>query len=112
MNANDVFLKSDSSLDAKIAACNSPEEIRQVTKDHFLGLGVLTRERGADFGNDLIRLPEPSRPAVSAPAAHVAPTCVRVFYRDNDRYEVYGTSDQELDQKEAAIRSAIGGGIR
>jgi hypothetical protein len=46
----------------------------------------------------------PSVAQIAAPAA--APTCIRVIYPGgNDRFEITGTSEAELDQKEFALRA-------
>jgi hypothetical protein len=45
---------------------------------------------------------------IAAPAA--APTCIRVIYPGgNDRFEITGTSEAELDQKESALRAMYQG---
>ena len=44
------FLKSDPALDRAIAECNDPEQIREITKKHLESAGLISRERGADFG--------------------------------------------------------------
>jgi hypothetical protein len=46
-------------------------------------------------------------------ANQLAPTMMRVIYpHQNDRYEIYASSEEELNQKDAAIRAAVGGGGR
>jgi hypothetical protein len=51
-----------------------------------------------------------SAPVMPAVRLTQEPTVYRVIYPSgNDRYEISGTSEQELDQKEARIRSMFGG---
>jgi hypothetical protein len=48
------------------------------------------------------------RPVLSAPEAR--PTHLRVVYpHGNDRVELYGSSEQELDAREAALRGLYSG---
>ena len=51
---------------------------------------------------------DPSVPLPVSPiaASGAQPTCIRVFYPGgNDRFEVWGASEAELDQKESALRA-------
>jgi hypothetical protein len=66
---SDIFLRSDADLDQKIAECNDPEKIREITKTHFAAHGIIERERGADFGARIIRQQPTDAPNVSLPAS-------------------------------------------
>jgi hypothetical protein len=50
----DIFLRSDAALDAAISECTDAERIREITKAHFAALGVISRERGNDWGARVI----------------------------------------------------------
>jgi len=51
----------------------------------------------------------PGTPAVTA-VAPAEPTCMRVVYSGgNNRHEIYGVSEGELDTKEAQLRAMFGG---
>jgi len=52
----------------------------------------------------------PAAPVTPAARPATEPTCYRVLYlHGNDRLEIYGLSENELDQKEAALRTMYGG---
>jgi hypothetical protein len=103
------FMKSNPALDALIAECTDPEKIRELTKAHLQEAGLISRERGEDYGVRLLRQPE-SEPDVSLPANTARETCMRVVYPSGqNRFEIYGASEQELDQKEQQIRNMFGG---
>jgi hypothetical protein len=92
--------------DAALAAQN-PIELREAILAAMEQSGmVLPRSRNDEFdiryNPDAIERPTVSMPVGPAPA----PTCVRVIYPfQNDRYEIFASSEKELDAKEAAIRA-------
>jgi hypothetical protein len=100
------FIKSNPELDALIADAKTPQELRAVMLQNLSDRGAIKiqDDQLAAIGREA-RIPEPSRPP-SFPVSDAAPTCMRVFYpHANDRYEIYGSSDDDLDKKEAAIRA-------
>jgi hypothetical protein len=89
-------------------------ELREMMLQELERQGQVVRTRESEF--DLRRGPRAgapkAQPALSLPAARPAaqPTCYRVLYlHGNDRLEIYGLSESELDQKEAALRAMYGG---
>ena len=50
---------SNAELDAAIAKCNSPEEIRELTKASLASQGIISRDRqDGNYGARVLRLPE------------------------------------------------------
>src|ERR1700682_2911213 len=111
---SDIFLRSDAALDAAISECTDPERIRELTKAHLAATGISSRERGNDWGARVIgSQPSESAPAVALPANVLQDACVRTIYPSgNNRFEIYGASEQELDEKERQIRSMFSGSAR
>ena len=59
---------SNDALNAAISKCNSPEEIRELTKASLEAQGIISRNReDGNYGARLLRLPEPTADA-SLPA--------------------------------------------
>jgi hypothetical protein len=109
---NDATLKNvPKSVEDAILQANHPTDMRLAMIDAMQRTGVLvpaTRDQEFDP-----RLAVPQAPAVqSLPARpEQEPTCYRVLYlHGNDRLEIYGVSEAELDQKENQLRSMYGQG--
>jgi hypothetical protein len=105
------FLRSDKEIDAAVNAATNFEQMREAMLSTLANRGVLARSRTDAFDIRVIKTPELDAPP--APAAELSasanPTCVRVIYpRQNDRLEIYGNSEAELDGKEARIRQLYG----
>lgn len=106
------FAKSNVALDAAIAKCTSMEEIREVTKANLANSGVITRDQesllyGVIVNPGARQMPQSDSPMPAQPQA--APTCSRVVYPHlNDRYELTGSSEAELDAQESRIRQMFG----
>jgi len=107
-----AFMKSNSRLDAIANSATSHEELKEQIKIELERTGVVVRDATDPYAGRLLRQVELDSPpaAVGAEPVNQGPTThYRVFYpRDNDRFEVTGRSEAELDQKEDAIRRAIG----
>lgn len=108
------FSRSTPALDAAIAACNSPEDIRELSKASLESQGIISRNVREDgqYGARLTGWhPEQAAQVAFLPAQPQAtPTCSRVIYPHlNDRYELTGSSEDELDAKESRIRQIFGG---
>ena len=106
------FLKSDPTIDKIVteSAAGGFEAMREALLQHLAKSGTIQRETGCTFGVRLLQpqTPEPSQDA-SVPAGPVAPTCVRVIYPNgNDRFQIFGNSENELDAKEENIRKMYG----
>jgi hypothetical protein len=103
--------KSNPELDAAINGVTDVTALRETLLRTLTAQGTLVRSRDDEFNNRLIRKPEAETPEVALPANPARDTCVRVVYPSgNNRVELYGRSEQELDEQEAKIRQALGGG--
>jgi hypothetical protein len=103
------FLPSNPQLDAALANETDPERIRELVKSNLAARGVIERERGNDFGVQVSRGYRPAEqptPEVSLPENPDAAKCSRrVYPHENDVYEIFGETEEELDKKEAEIRA-------
>jgi len=109
--SRDFLGKSNPALDAAIASATDPERIRELVKSNLASAGIISRERGNDYGARVTGSRQAEQPAteVSLPASPAQETCVRVVYpHGNDRFEIFASSEAELDMKEAAIRAIFG----
>lgn len=92
----------DAELARKINACDNYEKLRMVLKDSLVEKGVLARTVDGNYVPQENIVVAPPQPAPSAAAA----THFRwVYPHGNDRFEIFGSSEQELNEKEAAIRA-------
>jgi hypothetical protein len=107
--STDFVVKSNSALDALILSATDPETIREIVKSNLASAGIISRERGNDYGARVTgnQLAEPPAQAVSLPEEnHETAKCFRrVYPHENDTYEIYGETEEELDKKEAEIRA-------
>jgi hypothetical protein len=86
------FMPSNKTIDDIVEAVNDPagfERMREALKAHLAG----TTEQAA---------PAP-RPVLSVNQS--PPTDMRVFYVGNSRFEIYGTSQANLNEQELQIRA-------
>jgi hypothetical protein len=94
-----------------INSATTPSDLREMMLQSMAKAGIIVRTQQNEF--DIRRQPESvAPPAVSSlPAARPTPEpCFRVVYpHGNDRYEIYGATEEELNQKEAALRAMYGG---
>ena len=104
----DFVLPNDPALERAIASCTSAEEIRELTHRYLQEHGVIQRERGGESIVEQAGGRMPQRVA-SMPASSGLQTVSRFIYPHlNDRIEIFGGSEQELDEKEKAIRASYG----
>jgi hypothetical protein len=102
---------ASAALIASIENSSSTEEIRELCKSKLVADGIIERERGNGYGDTLTKEAESTTPAFlpSADAALSTPrheTCWRAVYPGgNDRYEICGVSEAELDARETRIRA-------
>jgi hypothetical protein len=107
----DAFIKSTPQIDLLVNRATNFEEIRESVKSELERSRVVARDAHDPYNGRLLRTPELDSPAAAAPEPvdQRPSTCYRVIYPHlNDRYELTGRSEEELDAKEAAIRHAIG----
>jgi hypothetical protein len=101
---------SNPALEAALANAQTPNEVRELTLQILAAQGQIVRSRDDEFNHQVLRQPQPvpaSAPAASAPAA--AERCMRIFCpHNNDKFEIYGVSEMELDEKERQIRAMYG----
>jgi hypothetical protein len=50
------FTPSNPQLDAAISQRNDPEQIRELTKASLAAQGIISRERGNEYGSRLLRI--------------------------------------------------------
>jgi hypothetical protein len=88
--------------------CRTAEDVREVARQQLEAQGIISRDRGGDVvvnsGEPLIR----PVTAVPVPARNIGKFSRVIYPGGNDRYELFGDSEQELDTKEARLRSAYG----
>ena len=110
--SDSAFMKSTPQIEALVSSATNFEQVRESVKAELERSGVVARDATDPYAGRLLRQVELDSPpaAVGAEPVNQGPTThYRVFYpRDNDRFEVTGRSEAELDQKEDAIRRAIG----
>jgi hypothetical protein len=108
--ARDFITPGSPKLDALVEAATHQDESitvafeRMKTELHG-ALGMIVPEPSA---NEVLygRSAMPAQPAVIESDPSVPQNCVRVVYPHlNDRIEIYGSSEAELDRKEAALRA-------
>jgi len=107
----DAFIKSTPQIDALVNGATNFEQLRESVKSELERNGMIARDPHDPYNGTLLRKPEMAVPdVVAAEPANQGPTTHwRAFYpKGNDRYEITGHSETELDQKEDAIRRAIG----
>ena len=104
------FLKSNKALDDAIRGATTVEEIREVTLAALATQGVVVRNKQDQYDVRVV----PQAPAPPAPLPALADnamwkdseTFMRVLYlRGNSRFEIFGPSEQDLDQQEANLRA-------
>jgi hypothetical protein len=109
MAENFASKNADPKLEAAIRKATTPEEIRELVIGSGSRHGVLTRERDGS-----LTLNDPSQYVAPAPVQPMMPQsddpasfkCWRVIYpHANDRFELFGASEAELDEKEKTIRA-------
>jgi hypothetical protein len=104
-------MTTDKSFEERIAAATSTAEIQEICIQSGERQGVLVRQR--DGSVTIRETSVPSSEPESKPAAVAQspanPTCMRVIYPHmNDRYELFGASEKELDERERQIRAMFG----
>jgi hypothetical protein len=102
------FTRENKTLEREIAAATTNEELADVLLRFQRANGLPTRV-------DRVALPSRSGDSSSQPSASVpvessggAGNCVRYLYYGNDRYELCGASEAELDAREKVIAASYG----
>jgi hypothetical protein len=110
---NDASLKNcPKEVEDAILRANHPIEMRQLMIAAMQKAGVVAPlTRDSEF--DIRLTPQAAAsPAPVMPAARPAqaPTCMRIIYpHGNNRFELYATSEAELDAQERQIMAMFGG---
>jgi hypothetical protein len=111
------FLPSNAKIDKVVIDATTGkdagyENMKMALRHALQNEGIIVRNPDAEIDvrlNPAYQQQHPQPTAPPQPAAPLALTCYRVIYpRGNDRYEIHGVSEEEIDQKEAAIRAALG----
>jgi hypothetical protein len=104
------YYKATPEMERKIRECTDPNEIQQLLAQLMAERGVQTRGSYGTYDRTLDS-DVPSAPSASAAAAPVESAganarCFRVIYpAGNNRFELFGNTEQELDEQEAKIRA-------
>jgi hypothetical protein len=103
---SDAFLKSNQQLDKAVQESESFESMRERMKTVMESQGVITRTREeGQYGAHLTGR-HASLPVPAAAQAREDFKYSRVIYpHQNDRFEISGASEAELDAREAQIRA-------
>ena len=107
--AEDFVLKNvPAEVEAAINRATTSSELRELMLQSMVSAGIAVRTRDDEFDIRMRSDASQVRPATSLPATPAPEKCMRVIYpRGNDRYELYGTSEADLDEKRnAASRHA------
>jgi hypothetical protein len=102
------FMKSSAAVETAVNKATSHEELRESMLAVLAQQGAVARTR--DEGVRVIPQPEvfvPSASLADHPAEHAnTARFYRVIYpHDNDRFELTGNSEAELDERERQIRA-------
>jgi hypothetical protein len=104
-----VLPEGSEALRKAMDGAHSHEELRELTLQQLALEGKTVRVYGDDF-NTRANVTTFTKPAaVLLPENPAEQTHSRVIYpHGNDRYEIFGASQDELNQKESRIRAAYG----
>jgi len=107
------FLKSNPKLDSAIESSTNFEDLRETIKQELAAQGVIVRQREeGNYGAHFLRQPETFTETRSDAFVSANPEndkFVRVIYpAGNNRFEIYGSSEADLDAKEGQIRAMFG----
>jgi hypothetical protein len=99
-------MKSNPALTAAIEGATNHEALKEAMLKTLAEQGIVVRDRTDAFNTRLTPQPTQDPISVTAPLPAAEPTCVRTIYPHlNDRYEIFGSSEAELDERERQIRS-------
>jgi hypothetical protein len=105
------FLKSNPKLDEVIGSATTVAELRETMLTELAAQGVVSRDRTDQFDIRVLpQAPQPPTPDVSLPANNEMQRCSDVFIRvvypsGNNKFEIYASSEVELDERERQIRA-------
>jgi hypothetical protein len=101
--------RSNVELENALNKIHNASDLRETLLATLVSQGQIVRTRDSEFNTHLVmRQPSEPSPAVTLPANPA--TCVRTIYpAGNNRFEIYGTSEMELDERELQIRAMFGG---
>ena len=104
------FMKSNPAIDKAVSESTNFEDIREILKSSLAGQGLISRERGDDYGARVLRQPEAPAPvALMSDEERTRRMHQRVIYPyQNARIVIEGLTEQELDEAEARVRASFG----
>jgi hypothetical protein len=109
---SDIFPRSNPALDAAVNDATSPEHIRELVKSSMESAGLISRERGAEYGAQLLRQPEPTQeaPRLDERRDNRPINAERVLYLSGNSRIVITSADGEsaLDLIEQQLRASLG----
>jgi hypothetical protein len=107
--ADNFTSKSSPNLDRLVSSAQTVEDVRELCKADLERRGVIVREANG-YGAELVPEAQPAKaPALPATSRLGVGNATRVIYpAGNFRFELYGDSEQELDEIESRIRRALG----
>jgi hypothetical protein len=104
--SSNPYAESSPEMDRKIRECTDPNELQQLLSQLMAARGVQTRgvtgtyDRTADA-----EVPTQTSASSRETPVEQAGHLVRVFYVQNDRYEIFASSSESLTEKENRIRA-------
>lgn len=110
------FLKSNKALDDVIRSARTVAEMRESMLTELAAQGSVIRDRQDPYDLRVIpQSPEPPTLSVSLPAENGRPmrkasdTWSRVVIDGNSHFELFGNSEQDLNDQETTIRAILSG---
>src|SRR6266566_4269607 len=100
------FMRSNSKIEQAVIDATTGqdagyEHMRSALRNALQADGVIVRDRYSEFGVHVVR-PSETPKVAALPANPAMDTYMRVVYpAGNNRFEIYGASEAELDAKEA-----------
>jgi hypothetical protein len=103
---SDIFLQSNKRIDEAVQSATDHASLRENMLLALEQSGSVVRPD--PFNVRLAHGQQPDQPAVVTPVSPAQETHSRIFYpRGNDRFEIWGGSEEELNAKEAKIRGML-----
>ena len=99
------FTAPNKSLESAIAAAQSPQQVAEVLRLHQEKSGTPQWDNRYEMPPASVAAP---MPAVAPPSEPARQNCVRYLYFGNSRFELWASSEGELDAQEQKIRSLYG----
>jgi chorismate-pyruvate lyase len=104
------FLKSNRELDEAITSATTIEEMRERMLSTLAKQGTIVRDNRDAFNTRTVPQPSAPAPVSPLPASNEMQRCSDTFIRGvypsgNNKFEIYASSEAELDSIERQIRA-------